>query len=66
MLTLISPAKIQNLNLQVLNSDYTQPVFLKEANMLAKQLSSYSISELAALLHVNSKIAEENVNRYFH
>ena len=66
MLTLISPAKIQNFNPQVLNSDYTQPVFLKEANMLAKQLSSYSISELAALLHVNSKIAEENVNRYFH
>ena len=66
MLTIISPAKIQNFNPQNTISDYTLPVFLKEANMLAKQLGSYSISELASLLHINSKIAEENANRYFH
>lgn len=66
MLTIISPAKIQNFNPQKTISDYTLPVFLKEANMLAKQLGSYSISELASLLHINSKIAEENANRYFH
>ena len=66
MLTIISPAKIQNFNPQNTIFDYTLPVFLKEANMLAKQLGSYSISELASLLHINSKIAEENANRYFH
>ena len=66
MLALISPAKIQNFNPQSQISDFTQPVFLKEAAGIVRQLGSYSISELAEILHVNSKIAEENANRYFH
>lgn len=65
MLTLISPAKIQNFNRQNLIPDYTQPFFLKEASSLAKQLRSYSISELSGLMMINSKLAEENVTRYF-
>ena len=47
MLTLISPAKIQNFKPQDTITDYTQPVFLKDAKSLAKQLRSYSISELS-------------------
>lgn len=65
MLTLISPAKIQNFKPQNLISDYTQPLFLKEAKSLAKQLRSYSISELSDMMNINRKLAEENVNRYF-
>lgn len=65
MLTIISPAKIQNFNPQNTISDYTLPVFLKEANMLAKQLGSYSISELAGLLQVNTKMAQAYANHYF-
>lgn len=66
MLALISPAKIQNFKPQNLISVYTQPVFLKEATELVKQLRSYSINELSEMMQVNSKIAEENANRYFH
>lgn len=64
MLTLISPAKIQNFDKQDRISDYTQPLFLKEASSLVKQLRTYSIKELADKLQVNSKIAEENASRY--
>ncbi len=65
MLTLISPAKIQNFKPQDKITDYTQPVFLKDAKSLAKQLRSYSISELSGLMKINSKLAEENAARYF-
>ncbi|MFV0392353.1 MAG: peroxide stress protein YaaA [Paludibacteraceae bacterium] len=64
MLTIISPAKLQNFDKQDRISDFTQPLFLKEAKSLVKQLRSYSTKELAHKLQVNSKIAEENVNRY--
>lgn len=65
MLTLISPAKIQNFKPQNQIPDYSLPVFLKEAKSLAKQLRSYSISELSDMMNINRKLAEENVNRYF-
>ena len=65
MLTLISPAKIQNFKPQNQISDYTQPLFLKEAKSLAKQLRNYSISELSSMMKINSKLAEENAERYF-
>lgn len=64
MLTLISPAKIQNFNPQTYISDYTQPVFLKEAKSLIMQLRTYSAGELARLMKINSKLADENVTRY--
>ncbi len=65
MLTLISPAKIQNFNSRHQISDYTQPVFLKEAGMLVKQLRTYSVSELSALLKISSGLAGENAEKYF-
>ncbi|NLO71152.1 MAG: peroxide stress protein YaaA [Porphyromonadaceae bacterium] len=65
MITLISPAKIQNFKRQNIISDYSQPIFLKEAKTLVKQLRTYSINELSGLLEINSKLAEENAARYF-
>lgn len=66
MLAIISPAKIQNFKPQDKLTDYTQPVFLKEAERLANRLRTYSISELANLLSINSKLAEQSANSYFH
>lgn len=65
MLTLISPAKIQNFKPQNIITEYTQPVFLKEAETLVEQLRSYSAAEISKLMGVSAKIAAENVTRYF-
>lgn len=39
---------------------------MKEAKSLAKQLRYYSINELAEMMKINTKLAEENAERYFH
>ena len=65
MLILISPAKIQNTKPQHQEQEYTLPVFLKESQQLVKQIQTYSISDLAELLKVNMKIAEQNADRFF-
>lgn len=64
MLVLISPAKVQNIKQKSTIQTFTQPIFLKEAKQIVEQLRSYSVSELADLLQVNSKIATQNANRF--
>lgn len=66
MLILLSPAKIQNFKPQNQVQENTQPVYLKEAEKIIGALKTYSIQELAGLIQVNAKIAEQNADRFFH
>lgn len=65
MLILLSPAKIQNFKTPAPTAEYSQAVYLKEAEKLIQELKSYSIRELAGLMQVNVKIAEQNAERFF-
>lgn len=65
MLILLSPAKIQNFKTPSTVTDFTLPVFLRDAEKLVQELKSYTIKEIAVLMHVNVKIAEQNADRFF-
>ena len=64
MITLLSPAKIQNYKPQKQVSEYTQPLFLEKSEKLMEKLRMLSISEIAQLLQVNFKIAEQVHNQH--
>lgn len=65
MLTFISCAKTMTAKTKVATTiPTTLPSFKLEAGQHALELSSLSAEELGQLLHVNSKIAAENVLRY--
>lgn len=65
MLTYISCAKTMTAKTKVTTSVPTShPSFEKQAEGHALELSSLSAEELGQLLHVNSKLAAENVLRY--
>lgn len=66
MLIILSPAKIQNFEPQQLITDFTQPEFLKDAEILVKQIRQLSAMELAKLFGINAKLAQQNADRYFH
>ena len=66
LLSLLSPAKIQNFRPQQQVREFTLPVYLIEAEQLMQELKSYSIRELAELLKVNANLAEQNADRFFH
>ncbi|MBV7273471.1 peroxide stress protein YaaA [Clostridium sp. PL3] len=64
MIAILSPAK--NLNMKkAFNTDlYTKPVFIKEANILMKELQQYTPPELESLMKINSELAEQNFVRH--
>lgn len=64
MIAILSPAK--NLNMEkTFNTDlYTKPVFIKEANILIKELQQYTPPELESLMKINSELAEQNFMRH--
>ena len=65
MLTFISCAKTMTSKTKVTSTvSATVPSFLKQAEENAMELSSLSTEELGKLLHVNPKLAAENVLRY--
>lgn len=66
MITLISPAKIQNTTQATTVKHHTQPLFIDDVTEIVEQLRSYSIAELAELLQTNSKIAQQNADRFLH
>ncbi len=65
MLLLLSPAKIQNFDPQTVTNKSTQPEFINQAEILVDKIRHLSISELAALLEINSNLAQLNVDRHF-
>ena len=64
MFVLISPAKTLDFKTKAGTTLSSNPVFQKEANQIAGILKKLSQQELAQLLHVNSKLAELNFNRF--
>jgi uncharacterized protein len=65
MIILLSPAKIQNHKQQTQVSDYTIPLFLSKSEKIISKFRELSISELANLLKVNFKIAEQVQSHHF-
>lgn len=65
MIILLSPTKIQNFDKNNHVKDFTLPDYMIKANKTANQIKQLSISELAELLNVNFKIAEQVHNHYF-
>lgn len=64
MITLLSPAKLQSYKPQQQVSEYTRPLFLQKSEKLMSKLQTLSISEVAQLLKVNFKIAEQVHNQH--
>lgn len=64
MLILISPAKTLDLSPQTKTKIYTTPDFLRESRRLIKRLREFSPEQLAALMNISDKLAQENYTRY--
>lgn len=64
MKVLLSPAKAINTDNQIQTSDYSKPIFLDEAQLLAKKLQKMSVKKLKDLMHVSEDIAQLNFERY--
>lgn len=65
MLIVLSPAKIQNFAPQQLLKAFTQPEFLKEAEILVQEMRQLSALDLSKLLGINSNLSQLNADRYF-
>lgn len=66
MQILLSCAKDMTDTAAVAHLDVTQPLFQREAEQTAVQLTRYSADELAEMLHVNPQLAALNKLRYAH
>jgi len=65
MITLISPAKIQNFKPQNVTDKFSQPQFIKEAQQLVELTRELSPLELSNLLSINAQLTQLNFNRFF-
>jgi len=65
MLIILSPSKTLDFSFQPKTQHYTQPQFLKESEQLVKILKKYSPKDLQELMHINFKLADLNVKRFF-
>lgn len=64
MLVLLSPAKTMNMSLVEQDIPHTTPLYAAEAEFLAERMQKYSVTELARLLKVSDRLAEESFQRY--
>lgn len=64
MLIVISPAKTLDFETPVDAGQFTQPEFLKETRTLVRELRQLGAEDIAALMRVSPKIAEQNFFRY--
>ncbi len=63
MKILLSPAKSLNLEAKIPAQNYTQPVFLNEAERIEKILKKKSVKSLEKLLHISTALAQLNYQR---
>ncbi|MEG0775259.1 peroxide stress protein YaaA [Clostridium sp.] len=66
MIVILSPAKTINLNKNINTNVFTEPTFIKEANLLMEELMNYTPPELESLMKINSDLAEKNFVRHLH
>lgn len=64
MIAIISPAKTLDFKSKEQTEKYTQPDFLKESEVLIKELRKYKPKELVELMSINSDLANLNFERF--
>lgn len=64
MLILISPSKTIDFKGKALTDNYSQPVFVKESEILVNELKKKSARQLANMMKVNPKISQLNFERF--
>ncbi|TKG96492.1 peroxide stress protein YaaA [Puteibacter caeruleilacunae] len=64
MITIISPAKALDFNTKSVSDITSQPIFQTEAQELVEELKKLSPTKLGELMHVSTKLAELNFQRY--
>lgn len=64
MLVLLSPAKKLDYDSTVRTALHTEPLFVKQAAGLIKELKKKPVSEVAALMKISDTLAKLNVQRY--
>lgn len=64
MLIVISPAKKLDYETPSKTKVYTLPDYLQESEVLIRRMRDFSTLDIAELMHVSSKIAELNFDRY--
>ena len=64
MIVLLSPAKSIDTDRTLKTNDVSTPVFIGEAESLAKKLSKFSAKKLSALMHLSPQLADLNADRY--
>lgn len=64
MKIVLSPAKSIDINVTLPQSEFTFPIFAKEAEQLAQKLSKINAKKLMDLMDVSESIAHLNVERY--
>ena len=64
MITLLSPAKIQDFKLESTPVEATQPHFLDEAEKLVTEIRRMSMGNLGEMLNINPELTRLNAERY--
>lgn len=64
MIAILSPAKTINMEKPIKTNLYTTPLFLKEADILMKELKNYTPPEMESLMKINSELALQNFFRH--
>lgn len=64
MLIILSPAKMMDMSPAPAGLPVTDPEFRNDAELLAAKMRRYSAADLATLLKVSPKLAQENYLRY--
>lgn len=64
MLILLSPAKKLKFDNQLKGIDFSEPLFISEAEKLMTKLKKIKAAELKKLMKVSDAIADLNINRY--
>ena len=64
MITIISPAKLLNFDLQNITKEYTQPLFQEESQLLIDKLKKYSSKKISNLMGLSKKLSDLNFKRY--
>ncbi len=64
LLVLLSPAKIQNFEIQNICTEFSLPHFMSEAQTLVHLMQQLPSSELSKLLDINAQLTQLNTDRY--
>ena len=65
MITILSPAKIQNFQPQTVTTQFSKPQFMSEAKELVGLMQQLSPTDLSKLLDINANLTQLNFDRFF-